>query len=546
MYVSTTRCGGAGAVLLAAALLAGLGCGEGDDPAPSGEVASSGATASVEDSWMFRAVETPEILGPFEAQNAVGQAWLGLYHNDLKAALTPMEGACTPSPKPLADRAGDGYPCVGLARLHLEQAATYIGASEVDRIARRQFYLHRAERPEDVLASTHETYFSGLNLVLSGLPAEGNTLLTSYAASDNALPLLAALATRIAAADDPLVARIWGDAADDAPTSASLGDLPASADTSGYAIRLAIMESVARGEIDAALATLQSVPHANPDLQERLEQETDTGERVEVVLSHVDSAWLRSLGRLHALAAKRATGGAGDLALLDAEADLLLGRSVTLPETAPSLEDGIAFVVFSGWPTPSDRLEALRPNARPSVISRLGAAEPGLIGSGKSKVDDLDAFVRLSNSVKDRLTEAIRGAGGSNMDVGMGLSDRFLSRLMADGARDIQLDTDTRLDAKEGKDMATAGVAARSLLEMALDKNPAPPSRKLKQARISFRNDPPFLVDLALANLDTKRPYDANEYIRPLTEVYPELIPVRDGLAALDSAWNPMRAGAVR
>jgi hypothetical protein len=169
-----------------------------------------------------------------------------------------------------------------------------------------------------------------------------------------------------------------------------------------------------------------------------------------------------------------------------------------------------------------------------------------LIATAQQKVADLDDFVRLSNSVKDRLTIAIRAAGNSNMDIGMGLSDRFLGRLMIDGARDIQMGTDTALDAVEGKDMATAGVAARSLLETALDKNPAPPSQMLKQARISFRNDPTLLVALARANLDTKRPYYANEYIRPLTIVYPELIPVRDALAALDSAWNPMRAGAVR
>ncbi len=94
--------------------------------------------------------------------------------------------------------------------------------------------------------------------------------------------------------------------------------------------------------------------------------------------------------------------------------------------------------------------------------------------------------------------------------------------------------------------METAGVGARSLLEAAMDKNPSPPSQILKRARISFRNDPPLLTALARANLDTKRPYYANDYVRPLTEAYPELIPVREGLAALASAWNPARAGAVR
>jgi hypothetical protein len=102
------------------------------------------------------------------------------------------------------------------------------------------------------------------------------------------------------------------------------------------------------------------------------------------------------------------------------------------------------------------------------------------------------------------------------------------------------------MDDAVGADVASAGVAARSLLEAALDKNPSPPNQQLKRARISFRNDPPVLVELARANLDTRRPYDANEYIRPLTEVYPELVPVREALASLDSAWNPARKGSVR
>ena len=505
------------------------------------------ANGTVEDSWMFRAAENPEMLAPFEHQDETGQAWLGVYHNDLNAAFGPLESRCEPSAGPLAARAAAGFPCVGLARIHLEQATTYQAAAEIDRIARRQFYAHRLDRPEEVLTSLHEAYFSGINLVLSGATAEGTALLATYAESEGALPLLAFLARRVVAGgSDPLVSRIWGDSTVEAPADSSLGDLPDAPETAAYRARLAVMEAVAKGDVDGALSRLEAVKVSTLDLQEQLEQRTDTGETVQVMLSHFDSAYLRSLSWLHALAAKRALGGAAELQLLDVEADVLLGRPTNLPAVAPTVADGLAFVVFSSWPTPTDRLEALRPGARPAVISRLGSADPGLIVSGPAKVSDLDTFVRLSNSLKDRLTTAIRTAGNSNMDIGMGLSERFLGRLLIDGARDIQLGTDTRLDAVEGKDMATAGVAARSLLEMAVDKNPAPPSQKLRQARISFRNDPTLLVDMARAELDTKRPYYANDYIRPLTEVYPELIPVREGLTALDSAWNPMRAGAVR
>ncbi len=67
--------------------------------------------------------------------------------------------------------------------------------------------------------------------------------------------------------------------------------------------------------------------------------------------------------------------------------------------------------------------------------------------------------------------------------------------------------------------MELGGASARSLLEGALDKNPAPPSQALRDARISFRNDPTLLMALAHANLDTKRPYYANGHVRPPTEV---------------------------
>ncbi len=541
------------ALALGAFLIGVMGCPGSDPPEDEGEGEATGvpvaaaAEGTVENSWMFRAAQNPEILAPFEKKDSTGQAWLGIYHNDLNAAFAPLGALCKPSAEPLAARAAAGFPCVGLARIHLEKATTYAVAAEIDRIARRQFYAHRLDRPEEVLISVHEAYFSGVNLVLSGAAAEGETLLRTYAASEHALPLLATLARRISAGgSDPLISRIWGSSPDEAPADSTLGDLPDSPETAVYLHRLAVMVEVAQGNIDGALGMVQEVKVTQMDLQEELEQRTDGGETVKVLLSHFDSAYMRSLQRLHALAAKRAVGRAPELALLDVEAELLLGRSPTLPASAPPVVEGLAFVVFSSWPTPTDRLEAMRKGARPAVISRLGAADPVLLATAREKVSDLDMFVRLSNSVKDRLTTAIRTAGNANMDIGMGLSERFLGRLLIDGAHDIQMGTDTRLEVVEGKDMATAGVAARSLLEMAVDKNPSPPAQSLRRARLSFRNDPTLLVDLARAELDTKRPYYANDYIRPLTEVYPELIPVREGLTALDSAWNPMRAGAVR
>ena len=52
--------------------------------------------------------------------------------------------------------------------------------------------------------------------------------------------------------------------------------------------------------------------------------------------------------------------------------------------------------------------------------------------------------------------------------------------------------------------------------------------------------------NLARAELDTRRPSEANDYVRPLSSVYPDLVPTRDALTLLDTAWNPPRAGAVQ
>lgn len=537
-------------VLTAGQALSLVGCTGGDVATGAGAPAGADGGAGVQDTWMYQVVANPALLAPMEKQGTVGNAWLSLYHNDLGAAISLFGTICTPSEKSYADRAADGFPCVGQARGHLEKGRTILMGAEIDRVARRQFYAHRRARPEEVLKSFHEDYFEGLILMRSGEKDAGKALLQGYAGQEGADPLLAALAQKISSGydSDPLVARIWGDSKVDAPAGSSLGELPSSDVTAGYEARLVVMEAVAKGDAATALANLHAVRAKVADLLEKLEQTRPVDEQLEVSLFHFDSAFLRSLARWHALSALDSVGGVPDLALLAAEADKLLGREVQLPANAPSIVDGLAFVVFSEWLSPADRLADLRGDGRPASLVHLGAGAPGLLISPRDKLSDLDAFVRLSNVLKGQMTDAIRGLGpeGGNMDAGMGLSERFLGRLLLDGAKDLQRGLDIRLDGKEGADMELGGVSARSLLEGALDKNPAPPSQTLRDARISFRNDPTLLMALAQANLDTKRPYYANDYVRPLTEVYQELIPVRDGLAALDSAWNPKNRGVVR
>jgi hypothetical protein len=532
--------------LLAAGLVL-TGCGDEKkiDPDATGPSLSASQDGVLKDSWIFHVVEDPSRLGPFE-KGATGDAWLSLFHNDLRPAVRRLSPACTPSEAPLAARSSAGYPCVALARTHIEIAMMYAGAADIERVARRQFYAHRTAHEGEVLGSVHQAYFEGVVLLASGETAAGSALLTTYATTTSADPMLAALATHIVAgldSGDPLVARLWGTAAVDAPTEATLGDLPESADASEYAARLAIAVSVAKGDVATANSQLRASAASKPDLREKLAQRGGAVSS-DVNLAHGDPLLQRSMSRLHALQAVQAIGGAGDLALLQAQADKLLGRSVVAVTAAPSVEEGLALVLFSTTMTPSDLT-----NSGPSpTLKRLATGFPELSEGPSSELADLDGFVSVSNDLKATIIDLMKGTseGAASLVADMGLGDRFMSRLMQERARQYQEAFDVHMDAGVGADVASAGVAVRSLLEHALDKNPSPPSQQLKRARISFRNDPPSLVELARANLDTRRPYDANEYIRPLTEVYPELIPVREALASLDSAWNPAREGSVR
>ena len=182
------------------------------------------------------------------------------------------------------------------------------------------------------------------------------------------------------------------------------------------------------------------------------------------------------------------------------------------------------------------------------MLQRLSGSFAELGLEPTTDLSDLDPFVDMSNSVRAALGELIKSVGphGASMDADMGLSERFRGGMLLERAGQYQSRFAVRLETEMADDAATAGIAARSLLELALDKNPSPPNAQLKRARISFRNDPTLLTSLARAQLDTKQSYEANDYIRPLSEVYAELVPVREALAALDSAWNPARRGSVR
>lgn len=489
---------------------------------------------------MFHVASNIERLGPFEGPTA--DEWLAFFHNDVRRAVGDFAKKCEPSAASLAERAAAGYPCVGLARSHLELAELYATAYEVERVAVRQLHKHLGERADEVLPSVHSDYFAGVTLLLSGERDQGVARLTAYAQAADADPLYAAVAARAAegAIDgDPLVSRIWGDAQDDA--TGDLGDLPTSPATTVGRARLDFTVAVARGDVDAA-GTMLRLDFKVPDLREDLVQGAGDAPAIAAVMNHRDPAFLRSLSRYHAQGARDATGDAPDLATLTAAADYWLGREPVLPASAPSVADGLALVVFGEHPTPADLLAAER--ARPSPVStlqRLSGVEPILGSPPSADLSDLDPFIDGSNRLTIGLGELLAGSSdiGGNLDADMGLAERFRSHLLRERAVQFQQSFDVRLDESEGVDMVGPGVAARSLLELALDKNPSPPNAELRQARLSYLNDPASLALLARAELDTRRPGEANDYIRPMTSIYPELISVRDALTILDTAWNP-------
>lgn len=529
-------------------LLAGCPGDEVGDP-PREDAAAPPVSHSglLEDSWMFHVAQDPNRLGPFE-QGKGGDLWLDFFHNDLLAAWTGFDSLCVPSDKPLPARAADGYACVALARTHLELAEFFATIAAIDRVAQRQFFKHRNDNPQDVLASVHQPYFEGIALIHSGESEAGTALLRTYAAGPDAHATLVALATRIAdgLASDPLVARAWGGAPTAAPPEASLGDLPRSDDVAAYLDRLAFVSAIARDDLDGGLGLARSLDDRKADLREEL---AGGGSLMPPTIHHHDTAYLLARARMHALLATRAVPGGDGTEVLRVQARRVLGRDPGEPGPAPSLADGLALVLFSDAPTPADLHEAQRRGDRAdAVLARVGGELTDLGGDPGAELADLDRFVNGSNLVTMALGELLKGAGpsGASLNGDMGLAERFRGRLLVERSRQYQEVFDVRLEGEDGKDLASAGVAAKSLLEMALDKNPSPPNPRLKRARISYRNDPPALAALARAHLDTRHAYDANEFVRPLTEVFTELIATREALASLDSAWNPARKGSVR
>ncbi len=495
---------------------------------------------------MYQVAKDPTKLEPFE-RGSVGDAWMAFYHNDLRRAASDFDKACTPSDAPLAGRAAQGYPCVGRARTHLELARFFAIEAHLDRVAQRQFFKHRIEHSEDVLPSVHQPYFEGIVRLHSGDRAGGVALLTAYADSPGADAYLSALARRIVGGlgNDPLVDRVWGGGAALAPDG-SFADLKGTSATRAYAARLDFIAVVAAGDVAKAGTMFRSLSHNDADLREELQG----SESLLAPTIHLhDTAFLHAMSRYHALNVLLAAANAPDLGALRSAANRLLGQPPGDLGAPPSLDDGLALLVFSSVPTPADLWAEERswPD-RTATLTRLGKAVPELNKPPTRDLGDLDPFVNGSNVVKLGLGELLGDAGpaGANMNSDMGLAERFQARLLMERAWQYQRSFDVRLEGDDGADLANAGVAAKSLFELALDKTPSPPNSRLKAARISYRNDPPFLADMARAHLDTRHPYDANEFVRPMTDLYPELIATREALASLDSAWNPARKGSVR
>ncbi len=540
-------------LLLGAAMLLVAGCaGNSSEQQASTEAAPAAGSADgsgqLQDSWMYAIASDPELLGQFE-QGQPGDGWLAFFNNDLAGARAGFQPTCRPSDVPLSARSAAGFPCVGLARTYLELAQFFADVAEVDRVAMRQFYRHRQTHPGEVLPSVHQGYFQGVTLLHSGEVTGGLDLLRSYSADAAADPMLKALADRIVAGlagSDALVQRVWGNR-DGVGVEGNFADLPGSSASAAYRVRLDFIAAVAGGDAAAASALIRPIQVAAADLAEELPQKAD-GVAIAPVLFHHDPAFLVAMSRLYALNALAAVGAAADLAVLRVEAERLLGKESAAPDSVPGLPDGLSLVLFSTTAAPADLLAVQRSGAASGpMLSRLAGAFPGLGLEPTTALTDLDPFVDMSNSARASLAEILKGTtGGANMDVDMGLSERFRGAILLERVWQYQGRFAVRLESELAQDAGTAGIAARSLLELVLDKNPSPQNPQLKRARISSRNDPTLLASLARAQLDTRHPYEANDYIRPLSEVYAELISVREALAALDSAWNPARRGSVR
>jgi len=481
--------------LLLASLLATGGCGDTPEVPASGAGAASAAdpaSALLADSWMHAAAHDPvAVMALLDAPG--GDGWLDLFHGDLAHAKPAFEAAESASAR------------LGLARVHLDRAATMRSAARLHREVALDLVRYRRDHADQIRAGAYEPLLA--LLVARSAGAEGGELAAFDAAS---------LRPPAAHADPAVVAALRG-LLDGGDPNRTLGTV--------YPARLAFIAAVNQGDLGLADELILPSHRPDPDLIDPLGEDVEAG--LTFTARFYDPRFASAVARYH-------------LARAWGEGSALEGPGPT-----------IAAAVEGGWGGPLP--ESVRNAATPAPPGEALPEWTALFASTAVDRADWDAQWGESGSAfADRWGAADRGVDATLQalaDAETSFAVALKDGAPADGAALVdelslaQPVIDRVLRSRmvavtgTGED-AEARVLCKRYGDRSVDPNPGSRGGAADSARtrVSWRNDRAFLLDYARCLWRAGQPGGALDFVHPLATEDPALQSVRHYLGQLDAA----------
>ncbi len=479
--------------MLLAALL--LGCGGGDStPAPSTGSGDPGAEAAalLADSWMRAAAHDPAaVMALLDAPGGAG--WLDLFHGDLARA------------KPVFEAADSASARLGLARVHLDRAATMLAAASLHREVALDLARYRRDHADQIRVGAYEPLTALLAARAAG--AEGGELAAFEAA---------AFKPAAAHADPQLFDALRGLIEGGAPDR-TLGIV--------YPARLVFIDAMNQGDLGRAEELVLLSHKGDPDVVDPLGEDAEAGViftarfydprfPTAVARYHLAHAWIEAsaLDGPGALIAAAVEGGWGD-PLPDAV------RSAAKP--APAGAPLPAWTaLFASFAVDAADWEAQWGESGSAFSDRWGAADRGADAT-------LQALAEAEVTFADALKEGAPPDGASLVDE-LSLAQPAIDRVLR-----------SRMTAVTGTgDSAEARVLCKRFGDRSVDPNPGSRGGAADSARtrVSWRNDRAFLLDYAHCLWRSGQPGGALDFVHPLATEDPAIQAVKHYLGQLDAA----------
>jgi len=473
------------------------------------------------DTWMSQAAANPDgVTALLDAPG--GEGWLHLFHGDLIAAERSFSAVSA------NDTAGTSR--LGLARVHLEHAATLLAADSLHRAAGLSMARYRRDHAGDVRSGPYQPGLAAL-AALHG-SAEAAELAQFVAAAEaTGTGVTSATDDSISAGLRALLAARQGGVSITPTERALLPD--------NFQQRLQLADLVEEGQVEAARALRNKLGTPSPDVIDPLGRDEEAG--LDFESHYFDAALLHALARIHLAEAWRLGAGIqGPGSMIRMAVTAAWGGPVpdaVLQGSLPSAEAQPDWQALFLSPA-LDRLdwESYWTQGREgsSFLARLAERTPNVPWTAGNDNHTVDQVLRSASQLEPFLKEAlIQGVGseGASMVQDLGFTHLAMDRILRTRMRSLQA--------------GGAAVQALRIGERTLDPNPGRLGgpEDAARTRVSFRNDRAFLVDLAHCLWRAGQTGSALDYLHPLTSQQEALAGVVYMLGQLDAASSIGKGG---